>query len=84
MTGSTFSRYEIAEKLGKGGMGEVFLARDPSLDRRVALKLLPEDLRHDETAKKRFRLTAPDLKSEGMDELFAEYEEKERRLREIY
>jgi len=48
------SRYEISDKLGAGGMGEVFLARDTSLDRLVALKQLPEKLQEDETARKRF------------------------------
>ena len=52
--GQTFSHYEILAKLGKGGMGEVVLARDPTLDRRVALKFLSENLGQDEIAKKRF------------------------------
>ena len=54
LTGKTLSHYKIQEKLGRGGMGEVFLAQDQSLDRRVALKLLATELEHDETAKKRF------------------------------
>jgi len=48
------SRYKISEKIGAGGMGEVFLAHDRTLDRRVALKFLPEKVRTDENARKRF------------------------------
>jgi len=54
MVGQTISHYKVLEKIGQGGMGEVFLAQDTTLDRKVALKFLPEDLQQDSTAKKRF------------------------------
>ena len=38
--------FELLEQIGKGGMATVFLAYDPSLDRKVAIKLLDEDLAH--------------------------------------
>ena len=54
MVGQSISHYKILEKLGEGGMGEVFLAQDTLLDRKVALKFLPDSMRQDLTARKRF------------------------------
>lgn len=49
----TLGPYEILARLGSGGMGEVFLANDPKLRRRVALKFLPQDLIDDKQADER-------------------------------
>src|SRR5712692_1532500 len=51
--GTRLGRYEIRSKIGAGGMGEVYLAQDTKLDRRVAIKFLPESLVADEQARKR-------------------------------
>jgi serine/threonine protein kinase len=54
MIGEAVSHYRIIEKIGQGGMGEVFLADDTSLHRKVALKFLPPDMQQDSAAHKRF------------------------------
>ena len=54
LIGKTLGHYKIVEKIGQGGMGEVFLAEDTSLHRKVALKLLPPAMQQDPTAHKRF------------------------------
>ena len=52
--GQQVGSYEIVSLLGAGGMGEVYLARDATLGRQVALKFLPDFLQQDETARRRF------------------------------
>src|SRR3954463_2979025 len=47
--------YEILSALGAGGMGEVYLARDPRLDRQVAIKLLPAETAADPGSPERLR-----------------------------
>ena len=47
-------RYEIRSKIGEGGMGEVYLAQDTKLDRRVALKILPAELAAHQDRMRRF------------------------------
>ena len=63
MIGRTLSHYRILEKLGEGGMGEVWTAIDSNLDREVALKVLPETFSRDPERLARFEREAKLLAS---------------------
>jgi len=58
MIGRTLGHYRIVEKIGKGGMGEVYRARDEHLNRDVAVKVLPPGTLADDAARKRFHKEA--------------------------
>jgi serine/threonine-protein kinase len=61
MIGQTLGHYRILEKIGAGGMGEVYRARDERLERDVAIKVLPPNLVPDESVRKRLRKEAQAL-----------------------
>src|SRR5262245_31773794 len=56
--GTKLGRYEIRSKIGEGGMGEVYLAEDTRLHRKVALKVLPADLASNHDRMRRFEQEA--------------------------
>src|SRR4051812_5020364 len=58
MIGQSFGHYTILEKIGAGGMGHVYRARDMRLERDVAIKVLPPGSLPDASARKRFRQEA--------------------------
>src|SRR5437016_2691961 len=54
MTGQRIAQFEINQRIGRGGMGEVFRARDTRLNRDVAVKVLPNDFAADADRLRRF------------------------------
>ena len=66
MQGTAFGRYTLLELIGRGGMGEVWRAHDPAVDRVVALKVLSPNVAGDEVYEERFRREA--RAAAGLDE----------------
>ncbi|MDQ3487884.1 MAG: serine/threonine protein kinase [Acidobacteriota bacterium] len=56
--GARLGPYRIVDKVGEGGMGEVYRARDTRLERDVAIKILPPQLAHDADRRARFEREA--------------------------
>jgi serine/threonine protein kinase len=56
--GTKLGRYEIRSQIGQGGMGEVYLAEDTQLHRKVALKVLPAELASNQDRMRRFNQAA--------------------------
>ena len=66
MDGTPFGRYQLVELMGRGGMGEVWRAYDPDMERVVALKVLPKTYAGDKVFRERFRREAQ--AAAGLDE----------------
>ena len=73
MIGTTLSHYRILEKLGQGGMGVVYRAHDTTLDRQVAIKVLPEAFPGDPERMARFEREAKLLASLNHSNIAAIY-----------
>ena len=58
MIGTKLAHYEVTQRLGSGGMGDVYKARDPRLNRDVAIKVLPERLATNVKLRERFQCEA--------------------------
>ncbi len=74
MTGSKLGSYEIGEKLGEGGMGEVWRARDSRLNRAVAVKVLPANAAGDPARRLRFEQEARSLGALNHPNIVAVYD----------
>ena len=73
MIGKTLAHYEILAKIGEGGMGEVYRARDLQLDRDVAIKILPKVWANDDPRIRRFEREAKVLASLNHPHIAAVY-----------
>jgi serine/threonine protein kinase/Tol biopolymer transport system component len=80
MIGTKIANYEIEARLGAGGMGEVYRARDTKLKRDVALKVLPDVFAHDSERMVRFQREAEVLASLNHPNIAAIYGVEERAL----
>src|SRR5947209_8684061 len=74
MTGRKLGNYEIVDKLGEGGMGQVWRARDARLSRSVAIKILPPDVAGDPVRRQRFEQEARALGALNHPNIVAVYD----------
>src|SRR5215212_7432066 len=74
MNGMRLGKYLIVDKLGEGGMGEVWRARDGQLNRAVAIKILPADVSSDAGRRARFEQEARALAALNHPNVVAVYE----------
>jgi eukaryotic-like serine/threonine-protein kinase len=74
MTGQKLGNYEIVDKLGEGGMGEVWRARDVRLNRTVAIKMLSPEVAADPARRQRFELEARALGALNHPNIVAVYD----------
>ncbi len=77
MIGRTLSHYKVQEKIGEGGMGEVYLAKDTKLDREVAVKVLPATFSENKERLARFEREARLLASLNHPNIAAIFEFEE-------
>lgn len=82
--GSKIGHYKIVDKIGAGGMGEVYLAEDTKLNRKVALKFLPAHLCQDNECRKRFTREAQAAAGLDHPNIAAIYEVSEFQSRPFY
>src|SRR5262244_3631894 len=73
-TGTRLGPYELLSPLGKGGMGEVYRARDTRLDRTVAVKILPQHLSSNPERRQRFEREARAVSSLSHPHICALYD----------
>ena len=74
MTGRKLGNYEVLDKLGEGGMGQVWRARDSRLNRSVAVKVLPPDVAGDPARRQRFEQEARALGALNHPNIVAVYD----------
>jgi serine/threonine protein kinase len=74
MRGQRLGNYEILDKLGEGGMGEVWRGRDERLNRTVAVKILPQELANDSMRRARFEQEARALGALNHPNIVAVYD----------
>src|SRR5262249_27148366 len=74
VVGEHLGRFEIVGSLGVGGMGEVYRARDPHLQRDVAIKVLPSELSGDVQRRRRFEQEARTIGALNHSNIIAVYD----------